>query len=179
MDLLVDTNTLKLVLCGPVGAGKTTAIRSIADTEPVSTEMPLSEGATVEKKTTTVALDFATVALDGAPPLLIYGVPGQEHFSFMRGIVLEGAVGAIVVLDSTMPTVADECSRWVRAMREVSPDLALVVGVTKTDVPSNFNLMAVRESARRHGPPIPVLTFDARSRDQTAQLVRALLLCLL
>lgn len=179
IDLQVGIDALKLVLAGPVGSGKTTAIRSIADTEPVSTEMPLTEGSTSEKRTTTVALDFATVALDeNAPPLLVYGIPGQEHFSFMRAIVTAGAIGAIVVLDGTAADISDQCRNWLGAMRDAAPNMGLVVGITKTEIAPDFNIREVREVARQFGPSIPILTFDARDRAQTAQLVRALLLAL-
>lgn len=80
----VEAGTIKLVLAGPVGAGKTTAIRSIADSDPISTEMPLTTGALGDKTTTTVAFDFATIVLDDGTPVMVYGLPGQEHYAFMR-----------------------------------------------------------------------------------------------
>ena len=56
--------TTKLVFVGEMGAGKTTAIRSISDQEPVSTEMPISDEVTGDKTHTTVALDYSSIALD-------------------------------------------------------------------------------------------------------------------
>ncbi len=166
----------KLILAGPVGAGKTTAIRSLADSAPISTEMPLSEGAMGDKTTTTVALDFATIALDDGTPLFIYGLPGQERFAFMRPILLAGAVGVIILLDGAAATVATECEHWLRAIRAIDGGMPMVVGVTHTDHARGFNLSEVRAAIRRAGPPVPVFTVDARDREQTAHLVRAMLL---
>ena len=168
----------KLVFAGPVGAGKTTAIRSLSDCAPVSTEMALTDGPMGEKTTTTVALDFAPVLLDDGTPLHIYGLPGQEHFSHMRPFVLEGAIGVIVVLPGDSKSIASECEHWLSSIRDISPDAGLVIGITRTDIGSEFRMDTVRQAVRRCGPSIPIFTFDARDREQTAHLVRALLLSL-
>ncbi len=49
-SMLAASKPLVVVLTGLSGAGKSTAIRSIADTPPISTEMELSEGATAETR---------------------------------------------------------------------------------------------------------------------------------
>lgn len=172
----LDEDSIKLVLAGPVGAGKTTAIHSIADSEPVSTEMPLPDGPIGDKTTTTVALDFAAVMLEGGQPLFLYGLPGQEHFSFMRSIMLEGALGVVIVLDGSDARVADQCQHWLESIRGIDPDIAISIGVTKTDTMAHFNLGAIRAVIRACGGPVPVFTFDARDRQQTTQLLRALVL---
>lgn len=168
----------KLVFAGPVGAGKTTAIRSLSDCAPVSTEMPLTDGAMGEKTTTTVALDFAPVLLEDGTPLHIYGLPGQEHFSHMRPLVLEGALGVVVVLPGDSASLSSECEHWIRSIRDISADAGLVIGITRTDLSRGFRMDTIRQAVRRCGPPIPVFTFDARDREQTSHLVRALLLSL-
>lgn len=167
----------KLVIAGPVGAGKTTVIRALADGEPVSTEMPLSSGPMGDKTTTTVALDFATILLEDGVPVMLYGLPGQDHFGFMRPLLLQGAAGAIVLLDGSDPAVTSHCIDWLRSIRAIDADLALVIGVTKTDCADAFDIRELRKAIRDDGvATVPVMTIDARSRDQAAHLVRALLL---
>ncbi|CEE41588.1 conserved hypothetical protein [Xanthomonas citri pv. citri] len=73
----------KLVFVGGMGAGKTTAVRSISDVEPVSTEMPLSQDAYGDKTYTTVALDYSSIELEDGELLHVYGVPGQKYLDFM------------------------------------------------------------------------------------------------
>lgn len=165
----------KLVFAGPVGAGKSAAIRALADAAPVSTEMPLSDGPMGEKTTTTVALDFATLTLDDGMPVFLYGVPGQEHFAFMRSIVLEGAIGVIVLLDARAADVAGHCRHWLGAIRDINAGIGIVVGITQTDRAEHFDLSQVREAIREAGAPVPVFIVDAREREQVGQLVRALL----
>lgn len=166
---------LKFVLAGPVGAGKTTTLRSLSDIAPVSTEMPLSDGPMGEKTTTTVALDYAAVLLDDGTPLQLFGLPGQEHFSHMRQIVMEGALGVIVLLAGDDPDVAGQCLHWVNVVGDIDPDLPVVIGVTKTDLAPGFRMDLIRQALAGR-TPVPVFTIDARERDQATQLVRALLL---
>jgi len=174
-DTASESLVAKLVFAGPVGAGKTTAIRSVTDSEPISTEMTLSEPAMGEKTTTTVALDFSAATLDDGTPLLVYGLPGQERFAHMRPIVLEGAFGVVVVLDGSAIDIADQCEHWLREIRAHRAGMPMVIGITHTDAVAEFSLGPVRAAIRRCGAPVPTFTFDARDREQVAHLVRALL----
>ncbi len=167
---------LKLVLAGPVGAGKSTSLRVLSDIAPVSTEMPLSDGPMGEKTTTTVALDFAAIVLDDGTPLQMFGLPGQEHFSHMRGIVMNGALGVILLLRGDSADIAGDCAHWVSTVQEIDPDMAIVIGITRTDLAADFRMNEVRRALAGRLPPIPVFTIDARDREQASQLVRALLL---
>lgn len=172
----VESHAPKLVFAGPTGAGKTTAIASVADVPPVSTEMPLTSGAMGEKTLTTVAFDFASVRLDGSETLMLYGLPGQEHFEFMRPIVLAGALGTILVLNGADADLAAQCAHWMRAIRDVDDRMPVVVGVTQTENNPSFDIAVVRGVLRAQNATVPVFTFDARDKAQTSQLIRALLL---
>jgi signal recognition particle receptor subunit beta len=164
----------KIVLAGPVGAGKTSAIRAISDGEALSTEMPWSDPAQPGKSTTTVALDFAHIVLDDGTPVLVYGLPGQDHFAFMRPIVLEGAIGAIILLDGRDAELATRCESWLRSVADIAPAAAIAIGVTHTDLVPGFSIAPVRTAARCLGRPVPVFTLDARDRSQARQLARAM-----
>ncbi len=166
----------KFVLVGPVGAGKTTALGALSDTAPVSTEMPLSDGPMGDKTTTTVALDFATILLDDGTPLQLFGLPGQEHFSHMRGIVMQGALGVLALLPGDDPDIAAHCAHWVRIVADIDADLPMAIGITRTDLAPDFRMDTIRRALAGRMPPVPVMTIDAREREQVSQLVRALLL---
>ena len=174
----MDQDSLKLVLAGPVGAGKTTAIRSIADGDPISTEVPMTDGPMGDKLTTTVALDFATVMLDDGTPLLLYGLPGQEHFSFMRSILIKGAVGTLILLNGCDPEIASQCVSWLRAIRDIDPTIGIGVGITRMENAPDNCLNSVRHAIQESGPLVPLFTFDARDRAQARHLVLAMLLSL-
>lgn len=171
-----QVTTAKLVLAGPVGAGKTTAIRSITDHDPISTEMPISDGAMGEKTTTTVALDFATAVLEDGTPLLVYGMPGQERFSFMRPILLQDAFGVVVVLNGSEKDAGEQCCHWLKEIAAIDDGLPMVIGITHTDLAPTFSLAPIRDAIRSAGMVVPAFTFDARDRAQTSHLIRALLI---
>lgn len=169
---------LKLLFAGPVGAGKTTAIRALSDGPPVSTEAPLSVGATAAKATTTVAFDYSTVRVDDDISVHLYGIPGQDHFDFMRPIIANGALGVIVLLDATSSTLKEDCVYWLSAMTAIDPGLKFVVGISKSDLNARFSLGDVREGIRSCGLMAPAMCVDPRDERQCTQLVRALLLTL-
>ncbi len=169
---------IKLLFAGPVGAGKTTAIRSLSDVEPVSTEVPLSAGATQEKSTTTVAFDYSTIRIDDDDSIHLYGIPGQDHFDFMRPIIANGALGVIVLLDATSTSLHDDCVHWLTSLTGIKSDLQFVVGISKTDIAPDFSLHDVRSGMRKCDINAPAMCVDPRDIKQCTQLVRALLLSL-
>ncbi|HET8899360.1 MAG TPA: GTPase [Rhodanobacteraceae bacterium] len=171
----MHATTYNVVLAGPVGAVKTTALRTLADSVPVSTEMPLSGGPMGEKTTTTVALDYATVMLDDGTPVHLYGLPGQEHFSHMREIVMLGALGVIVLLAANQADVASQCRHWLAVIRAIDATVPLVIGITHTDLVPGFRMDLIRDAVAGQPSPVPVLTLDVRDREQAAQLIRTLL----
>ena len=97
------TVALKIAVVGPLGVGKTTFVTSVSDIAPLTTEEPMSApapaGAPPTKTTTTVAMDFGRISLDDHVVLYLFGTPGQERFWFLWDGLVEGALGAIVLVD--------------------------------------------------------------------------------
>jgi len=58
------------------------------------------------KTTTTVALDFGRISIDDDLTLYLFGTPGQDRFGFMWNDIVNGALGALVIVDSRR---MDEC----------------------------------------------------------------------
>ena len=86
----------KIVVFGAFGSGKTTLIRTL---DPASKHIEAS----CAGGTTTIALDFGHVVLDGCE-VHLYGTPGQERFGFAREIIGKGMDGAILLVDATAPS---------------------------------------------------------------------------
>ena len=168
----------KLVFVGNMGAGKTTAIRSISDTDPVSTEMPMSGDQQIAgKSTTTVALDYSTVELDDGELLHIYGVPGQKYLDFMWPMVCEGAMGIIVLVNACDPQRLSSTTLVLDEFSRLAPDASFVVGITCSDIAPEFRLDEFRNALIVKGFRLPVMKFDAREPAQVEFLVKALLSC--
>ena len=62
-DTAKSAPLLKILFIGPMGAGKTTAIRCISDSDPIGTEASNSDSGQSTKSTTTVAMDYGSIEL--------------------------------------------------------------------------------------------------------------------
>jgi signal recognition particle receptor subunit beta len=99
---------VKVVIVGGFGVGKTTLVGSVSEIRPLTTEETMTQAsvgvddiAGVETKTeTTVAMDFGRISLNDELVLYLFGTPGQERFWFLWKGLFEGALGAVVLLDT-------------------------------------------------------------------------------
>jgi signal recognition particle receptor subunit beta len=117
-DTGVIPTSIKIVVAGGFGVGKTTMVNSVSEIPPLRTEEFLTEASVgvddmvgIEgKETTTVALDFGRITINPRVVLYLFGTPGQNRFWFMWDELAMGALGAIVLvdtrrLDSSFPSI--------------------------------------------------------------------------
>ncbi|MGB7518243.1 MAG: hypothetical protein WA896_01270 [Spirulinaceae cyanobacterium] len=79
---------MRLVVTGPVGAGKSSFIRSVSEIEVVDTDRKATDETTNLKPQTTVAFDFGRLQFGLDMALHHYGTPGQVRFNFMWDILI-------------------------------------------------------------------------------------------
>lgn len=126
----------KVVFFGPVGAGKSTAIRSVSDKDCVETDASISDSGRLRKKETTVALDYGLLERNNTR-VHLYGTPGQRRFRFMwemigRELAADSA-GYVLLLDYRRNHPEQDLKYYLRHFAEYLKDKPLVIGVTGSD----------------------------------------------
>ena len=165
----------KIVFAGPVGAGKTRAIRSLSDIDVVSTEAEASDEVRKIKPTTTVAMDYGVMRLGNGDQVRLYGAPGQKRFDFMWEILTENALGLVLLIKANVADPVVELREYLDAFRPLIERTAVVVGVTHTDECHAMVRQLLINEMQRQGIPACVMDTDARSRPDVAMLVKTLL----
>lgn len=170
-----------ILFAGPVGAGKTQAIRTISDIDVVGTEADATDETAQLKESTTVAMDMGVMYLDGGDKVRLYGAPGQVRFDFMWDILLEQARGLVILIDHSRPDPVADLQFYLRQLsdRMGSRPIPVVVGVTHMDLGASSDLTPYRESLSQQaagvvGSAFPVLEVDARCGRDVKTLLLAL-----
>ncbi|WAR46178.1 GTP-binding protein [Methylomonas rapida] len=167
----------KIIFTGPVGAGKTTAISSISDMPPVKTDAAASDMTKNRKSSTTVAMDYGVMNLDGGEKVHLYGTPGQERFDFMWDILTTGGIGLILLLDNTRTDPFQDMRFFLDAFDKFIKSTSVAIGVTQMDLSSKPSIADYHEQLQAMGYHLkpPVFAVDAREYNDVSLLVQSLL----
>jgi signal recognition particle receptor subunit beta len=167
---------VKIVIVGGFGVGKTTLVGSVSEIRPLTTEETMTEAgvgvddtAGVERKTvTTVAMDFGRISISDELVLYLFGTPGQQRFWFLWNGLFEGALGAVVLVDTRRLAVSFDVigrleERGVPFVVAVNtfpgaPDPPLPELRTALDLPAE----------------VPIVACDARRRDSSRDVLLTL-----
>ncbi|OAI20473.1 GTP-binding protein [Methylomonas lenta] len=165
----------KIIFTGPVGAGKTTAISSISDAPPVKTDAAASDMTKNRKSSTTVAMDYGVMNLEGGEKIHLYGTPGQERFDFMWDILTNGGIGLVLLLDNTRADPFQDMRFFLEAFDKFIANTAVAIGVTQMDVSSKPSITEYHQQLQTLGLKPPVFSVDAREHNDVSLLVQSLL----
>lgn len=168
---------VKVVIAGGFGVGKTTAVSQISEIPVLTTEAAMTEvaaeidrtGEVPEKTTTTVALDFGRITIDDEILLYLFGTPGQDRFGFLWNELTDGALGALVIVDTRR---LDDCYPAIDYFEQTG--LPFVIGVNLFEGRLEHDLDDVRW-ALAVSEDVPLVTFDARVRESVRDALVAVL----
>lgn len=170
---VIDPITLKILVAGGFGAGKTTLVGAVSEIKPLRTEELLTEAgrpvddiAGVEAKmTTTVAMDFGRITLRENLVLYLFGTPGQDRFWFLWDELATGALGAVVLADTRR---LEDCFAAVDYFERRG--IAFTVAVNCFEGARRYPEEAVRD-ALDLDPGTPVFLCDARHRESVKEVL--------
>ncbi|MEU3897339.1 ATP/GTP-binding protein [Streptomyces sp. NPDC045251] len=175
-----DARSVKVMIAGGFGTGKTTMVRSVSDIKPLTTEETLTQASAgvdrligvADKTQTTVSLDFGKISLNDTLMLYLFGTPGQERFWFLWNGLFKGALGAVVLVDTRRLTSS------FRAIEEMERQQVPFVIALNVFPDSRHHPVEEIRDALDIPPHTPVVAFDARdrtaSRDVLVTLIRHL-----
>ncbi len=167
---------VKILVAGGFGVGKTTMVGAVSEVAPLHTEEYLTRaGVGVDdlegvdsKFTTTVALDFGRITISDDLVVYLFGTPGQERFWFMWNDLVNGAMGAVVLVDTRRLEVSFASIDFFE-----SRGIPFVVGVNCFHGVRDRTAEEIR-AALALDPQVPLVLCDARDRGDGRDVLLAL-----
>lgn len=164
--------TLRLVVAGTPGAGKSTFVRTISDIEVIDTDRTATDQTALLKPKTTVAFDYGRFVFGSILEVQIYGTPGQSRFNFMWDFLIQRAHTYILLVAAHRPNDF-HYARQILLFMNQRVQIPMLIGITHSDCPgacSTDEIMARLGFMNDKNRP-PVLKVNPTERGSVVEAV--------
>ena len=167
---------MRLVVTGPVGAGKSTFIRSISEIDTVNTDRRATDETAQLKHGTTVALDFGRLQFNSEMVLHLYGTPGQSRFDFMWDILICKAHAYLLLVPSHRPAEFRQ-AKLILSFMQQRTNAPMIIGLTHRDCEDAWSAGSIAAALGFSKAKIPpkIIGVDANDKRSVAMAVITLL----
>lgn len=160
----------KLAIVGEVGAGKTKMVATLSEIVPFETEAESTID--IGKKYTTVGIDYGRLSLSDDCALGLYGVPGQERYSFLWEFVSKNLWGLLVLIKSGQTPDYSNLDKLLSFFAPNQNKIACVVGITHCDHTDEATTTALHQEVKamlaHHQIVAPILNIDPRDQNSAS-----------
>jgi len=185
--------TIKLVITGYLGAGKTTTIRTVTEIPMISThvqnnnlsapiihELSLSQDNKKVKNQsrediTTVTLDYGELTLETGQILKLYATAGHYRLDCISNTLTEQSIGLIILVNNNGDDPIGDLARHIDHFFHLIQAHKVVIGVTHTDQAPLPKLQLYENYLKARDLALPLFSIDARSHNDVILLIQTLL----
>jgi len=156
----------KLAVIGEVGAGKTQIISTLSEISPIETEAESSID--IGKTHTTVGIDYGRISLSNDTALGLYGVPGQERYSFLWDLVNSSLWGLLILIKYGETPNYENLNKLLTYFAPNDNGTTCVVGITHCEGLNHEVLAALHQEIQAtleyHQIVAPIFGIDPRDK---------------
>jgi len=154
----------KIVVTGPPESGKSRFVAS-------ATELGISiDRSGAEGEMTTVAMDFGWLHWQDFD-ITLYGTPGQPRFDPMLPVILNNAMGVVLLVDATN---RDQLARARHLYQIITRmHVPVIIGANKKDLPGRMSEDEIRREIGV-GKGVPVYLISALQKDDVRAVLESL-----
>lgn len=163
--------SVKIVIAGPPGAGKTTMIGAISDVVAAPTGRDISDHS---RPTSVRTLDFGRVTVDRDLVLYLLSAAVPDELDAMWETLGEGALGSVLVVDHSNPDSFPQAAGLLRSLRrQVNFPVLIALNTHDSQGEQRADESALATLGSNHDGP--VISMDASDRNEVKRALVALL----
>lgn len=166
----------KIAIVGQVGSGKTQLISTLSEISAFETDVESTID--IGKEHTTVGIDYGRMNLDADTAIGLYGVPGQERYSFLWDFVNNSLWGLAILVKYGEESALESFEALLNYFSPEKQRLPCIVAITHSENIETKTLRsfsnAYHQTLIRQDVTAPIIYIDARDRESSVSLLHAL-----